>query len=100
LIDSAALAFAKYLDWVTTYETRVQLKQEKVEGEWGYMRRPVYMSDGAARAEAAEMADRFNRIFLRTLRGLAEMRRRPAVLVHNAGQVNVAEQQVNLTGES
>ncbi len=45
------------------------------------------------------MAERFNRMFLRTLRARSEHRRRPVVLVHNAGQVNVAEQQVNVTGQ-
>jgi hypothetical protein len=42
---------------------------------------------------------RFNRIFLRTLRALRDLRRGPQpVLVQNAGQVNVAQQQVNVAG--
>jgi hypothetical protein len=46
------------------------------------------------------MVDRFNRIFLRTLRALRDLRRyTPAVIVQNAGQVNIGEQQVNVTGE-
>jgi hypothetical protein len=40
------------------------------------------------------MVDRFNRIFLRTLRALRDLRKHaPTVVVQNAGQVNVGEQQ-------
>jgi hypothetical protein len=43
------------------------------------------------------MADRFNGIFLRTLRALCSLRKVPlAVVVQNAGQVNVGGQQVNV----
>jgi hypothetical protein len=43
------------------------------------------------------MADRFNRIFLRTLRHLRELQRDPpAVTIQTAGQVNIAGQQVNM----
>lgn len=97
LLDSAALAFSKYLEWVTTFDVRVRLRQERVEDHHGDTRKPVRLTDAAARAEAAEMADRFNRILLRTLRALQELRRRPAVVVQNAGQVNVAEQQINVS---
>jgi hypothetical protein len=42
--------------------------------------------------------DRFDRIFLRTLRALRNLRRQtPGVVVQNAGQVNVGGQQVNVT---
>src|SRR5216684_660242 len=48
--------------------------------------------------QAGAMIDRFNKIFLRTLRALRDLRRyTPAVIVQNAGQVNVAGQQVNVT---
>ncbi len=46
------------------------------------------------------MEDRFNRLFLRTLRALADLRRRSQpVVIRRAGQVNVGRQQVNLTRE-
>jgi len=43
------------------------------------------------------MVDRFNHIFLRTLRALRELRQRPvlAVAIGQAGQVNVATVQHN-----
>jgi hypothetical protein len=48
-------------------------------------------------AEALEMAARFNKMFMRTLRTLANLRKVPlAVVVQNAGQVNVGQQQVNV----
>ena len=43
------------------------------------------------------MADRFNRLMLRTRRGLRDLRRYGPVIVQNAGQVNVADQQVNVS---
>jgi hypothetical protein len=47
--------------------------------------------------QAGAMVDRFNRIFLRTLRALRDLRRGPQpVLVQNAQQVNVGQQQVNV----
>jgi hypothetical protein len=56
------------------------------------------MSEAEAVDQAAAMVDRFNRIFLRTLRALRDLRRyAPAtVVVQNAGQVNVGSQQVNM----
>jgi hypothetical protein len=51
--------------------------------------------------QAGAMVDRFNRIFLRTLRALRDLRRGPQpVFVQNAGQVNVARQQVNVAQEA
>jgi hypothetical protein len=44
--------------------------------------------------QAGVMVERFNRIFLRTLRVLQDLRRRmPAVIVQNVGHVNIGEQQ-------
>ena len=46
------------------------------------------------------MVERFQRIFTRTLRALCDLRRRPlVVVVQGAGQVNIAEQQVNVEGQ-
>ena len=42
------------------------------------------------------MVDRFNRLFLRTLRALRDLRRyAPTVMIQDAGQVNIGQQQVN-----
>jgi hypothetical protein len=46
------------------------------------------------------MMDRYNRIFLRTLRALCDMRRHGGpVIVQKGGQMNVAQQQVNVAAE-
>ena len=43
------------------------------------------------------MVDRWNRMFLRCLRALRDMRRyMPPVVVNNPGPVNIAQQQVNV----
>ena len=50
--------------------------------------------------QSAAMAHRFNRLMLRTLRALRDLRRYPLpVLVRSAGQVNVAQQQLRVRGE-
>jgi len=47
------------------------------------------------------MVDRFNRIFLRTLRALRDLRKHsPTLIVQNAGQVNVADKQVNVVQDN
>ncbi len=58
---------------------------------------PIAQSDADAIQQSAEMADRFNRLFLRQLRALQELRRRPTgVVVQSAQQVNVGAQQINI----
>ncbi len=100
LVDSMALAFASYLLWtgwahsLTVNEARIATQQAKDERRWD----PPRVTEVEARREAVEMADRFHRQFLRTVRALKDYRRTgPAVMVGTAGQVNVAQQQVNVT---
>jgi hypothetical protein len=55
------------------------------------------LDDAQAMDQAAEMVERFNRIFIRTMRMLKELRRQsPTFVVQNAGQVNVADKQINV----
>ena len=62
-------------------------------GAW----QPPRMDIAAAMEQSAAMADRFHRLFMRTLRALRGLRRyAPPVLVQNAGQVKVGGQQVNV----
>jgi hypothetical protein len=58
-----------------------------------------YHKDQLRRAEpeATAMVDRYNKMFIRTLRALRDLRRyAPSVVIQNAGQVNVGSQQVNV----
>jgi hypothetical protein len=55
------------------------------------------VTEAQAVEQAGAMVDRFNQMFLRTLRALRDLRRGPQpVFVQNAGQVNVGQQQVNV----
>ena len=99
LIDTMAQAQAGYLSWLHTLTLRTDLesytndRRLQEEGKWG----PPRQSDADALDQAAGMMDRYNRIFLRTLRALCDMRRHSSpVIVQNGGQMNVAHQQVNL----
>jgi hypothetical protein len=100
LIDTMAHAQAGYLYWLRLLTMRSQLesvnsdRRHREEGRWEAPRQ----RDAEALEQAAGMVDRFNRLFLRTLRSLCEMRRRGGpVIVQNGGQMNVAQQQVNLS---
>ena len=43
------------------------------------------------------MVDRFNRLFMRTLRSLRDLRRySPSVVVQNVGQLNLGQTQLNI----
>jgi hypothetical protein len=78
----------------TVCSTIEAFEDDRIKGtNW----RPPRVSDAEAMDRAAAMADRFNRIFLRTLRALRDLRRYATpVVVQNAEQVNVAGQQVNI----
>jgi len=102
LIDTMAQAQTGYLSWLHTLTMRTDLesvtndRRHQEEGKWG----PPRQSDADALEQAAAMMDRYNRIFLRTLRALCDMRRHSGpVIVQNGGQMNVAQQQVNLNTE-
>jgi hypothetical protein len=61
---------------------------------------PPYVSEQAALEHAVQMADRFNRIFMRTLRQLRDLRRYAPVTINYPNQVNIATdggQQVNVS---
>lgn len=99
LLDTMAQAQAGYMTWLHTLTMRTGLESctndrgLKDEGRW----QPPRQSDADALDQAAAMMDRFNRIVLRTLRALCDLRRHSTpVIVQNGGQMNVAHQQVNL----
>lgn len=65
----------------------------------GYWSRP-FVSEQQAVEHAVQMADRWNRIFMRTLRQLRDLRRYAPVTINNPNQVNIAAdggKQVNLS---
>jgi hypothetical protein len=79
-----------------TLEAAMEQVNLEKKGRWD----PPRVTEFRAVEQAAAMADRFNRIFLRTLRVLRDLRRcPPPVFVQNAGQVNVGQLQVNVVGQ-
>jgi hypothetical protein len=93
LIDSLAQAQTQYEYWLDTLTSRSILSSEgKVQGRWAAPRQ----TDAEAIEQAAAMVERFHRIMVRNIRTLQNLRRHsPVVLVQNAGQVNVGQQQIN-----
>ncbi len=101
LIDTLAQAQTMQSFWLqrltlwSCLEPRANSETVKEEGRW----HPPRVDVADAVEEAAKMVERFNRMAIRTLRALRDLRRyAPNVIVQNAGQVNVGEQQVNVAG--
>ena len=117
LIDMMAQAFLQYQHWIEESVKRSQTREREVHPdyeEWqrwkkpkekaegfldGYWYRP-FLSEHAAIEHAAQMADRWNRIYMRTLRNLRDLRRYSLpVTINNPQQVNIAAdggQQLNV----
>jgi hypothetical protein len=116
LIDMLAQTFFQWQYWLEQTVKRSQtreheehpdysrwkaqrIREDKFHGvEPGYWFRPR-VSEQEAIEHAVQMADRWNRMFMRTLRQLRDLRRYAPVTIHNPAQVNIAGdggQQVNL----
>ena len=99
LIDTLACDFYMHRYWLRLHtervSTRAAIQKSDLEnrGEW----RQPYSYEAEATIRAAEMAERFHRSAMRTLRALRDLRRyTPTVSIQNAGQVNIGEKQVNV----
>ena len=102
LVDTMAQAQVTYLFWLerlwplSTTEGEEQDRAVERKGYWV----PPRVTTAQAADQAAAMVDRFNRLVLRTLRALRDLRRyAPSVVVQNAGQVNIGERQVNISSQ-
>lgn len=100
LVDSLALAYTDYLAWTARLHvlSSTEARHEDVERERSGVWDPPRVEVAAWIEQAAQMADRFHRLFLRTLRALQDYRRGPSprVAISQAGQVNVGGAQVNV----
>ena len=93
----ATLGVGGHSTRLDTLRATVPESEERYAAREHGHRKPPRVSDFQAVEQAAAMVDRFNKIFLRTLRAFRDLRRySPAVVVQNAGQVNVGGQQVNI----
>jgi hypothetical protein len=100
LVDMLAQTHTSYLFWLErlTAYTHLEPKAQAVkdEGRWS----PPRVEHSKAVDDAAGMVDRFHRMFTRTLKSLRDQRRySPTLIVQHAQQVNLAEQQCNITAE-
>lgn len=93
LIEMLAHLYTEYEHWMELSVQRVAIecqeerRQIEMLGKW----RPTGVNGDADAQQAAEMADRYNRLFLRTLRQLRDLRRYAVpVTINNPQQVNIA----------
>lgn|GEM_PF-2047497 len=96
MVEMLAQAFVSYNHWLKVanhaaeYSYNAIEENHKVDGVW----KPPRLTAAETVENAMQMADRFNRLFLRTLRQMRDLRRYP-VTIANAAQVNIGNQQVN-----
>lgn len=116
LIDMLTQAYFQWQYWVEQTVKRSQTREREIHPEYsrwlaqrkeefrangwteGYWSRP-FVSEQEAIEHAVQMADRWNRIYMRTLRQLRDLRRYTPVTINNPNQVNIAAdggQQVNV----
>jgi len=95
LVEQMAQAYTMMLHWTNLYAYYCVYRTGKVDTEQGRWEAPR-VSESQAVADAAGMVDRWNRMFMRSLRQLRDLRRYN-VVIQNAGQVNIGEKQVNVS---
>lgn len=102
MIEMLAIAYSLQMYWSTVAHDRAlrvhdaqreQLKRYESSG-W----KSPYQSEADATEQAHRLADGYNRQFLRVLRQLRDLRRYAPVVIQNAQQVNVGNQQLNVAG--
>jgi hypothetical protein len=100
LIDQMAAYQSWAWEWMWEFSAYAELAdlREKQPPPRQAPSERVHMTALLAMEKAGELVERFQGLFLTTLRALQGLRRAGPVVVRRAGQVNVAHQQVNLTG--
>jgi hypothetical protein len=99
LIDLMAQAHSLLLWWQENLValTRQAARAAKPDPEWPGHPLGRRLADAEMTEEAVGMVERYHRLFLKTLEALQRQRRlAPAVVIRNAGQVNVGGQQLNV----
>lgn len=99
LVEQMAQAYTMQLYWTGVFAHREVYNIGKVDHEKGSWELPSVTRQQAL-GDAAGMIDRWNRMFLRCLRQLRDLRRYSPVVIQNAGQVNVGGQQVNVSEQA
>lgn len=102
LVDMLAQIQTVWESWLSRHMFQITMESATREVErMALKERGGWLPERTSEAESMEMSaamvDRFNKLFIRTLRALRDLRRMaPSIMVQNAGQVNVGAQQVNL----
>lgn len=92
LIDSMVQAYTAQLFWMEEFHRR-STAEVKQQSEPGWF--PPRATVAEAIDQAAAMVDRFNKMYMRALRALRDLRRHSgSIHIQQAGQVNVGQQQV------
>jgi len=102
LIDQMAQAHSLYLHWIERAHIQASLEAQSMDkaiherGRW----KPRQISSADTLDQSAQMAERWQKLFVRALRSLRDLRRHapPVVLAGPGSQVNVGQNQVNTTG--
>jgi hypothetical protein len=102
LIDTLAQAYTEQHRWIAAANNFLSAECDKHQVE--LERREKWLPPRVTEAEALEqamgMAERWNRMFLRTLRALRDLRRyTPTITIQNVGQVNIGGQQINVADQ-
>lgn len=100
LIDQMAQAYTGWTLWLHHFTllagAEVELQEKQVNERGRYRQPPEYRI--AMDERALRTADRFQRMFMRSLRALRDLRRyAPQITIHNRGQVNIGDKQVNVS---
>jgi hypothetical protein len=99
LIDLLAQSFSAYLQWSERLALYVDSQCEaedvklKRDGYW----MPPRISEAKWMTWCAEQASAAHRRFVMTLKTMQDLRRLPSVSIASVGQVNVAQQQINVS---
>jgi hypothetical protein len=99
LIDLLAQSFGAYLQWSERLALYVdsQCETEDVKLKRDGYGMPPRVSEAQWMTWSAEQANVAHRRFVMTLKSLQDLRRLPSVNIASVGQVNVAQQQVNVS---
>ena len=101
MVEMLAISYSLQMYWSTVAHERAmrthdaqrdQVKRFESSG-W----KSPYQSEADAVDQAHRLADGYNRQFLRVLRQLRDLRRYTPVVIQNAQQVNVGNQQLNVS---
>jgi hypothetical protein len=95
IIDQMALAHWQYFQWINRLTVLENMHDRHLRREQGEATLPR-VNQAQASDTAAAMADRFNRVFLRCVRSLRDLRRYPVTVNAPGAQVNIGEKQVNI----